>query len=96
MPLGAAGEVDPTLMALPRNKARPPESDQMRAGMPMAAALDDSDPQRVALDPDTHERVVVTGALIDGPRHIGRREAAFVLDDPEPDDQPDDQLAGVD
>ncbi len=85
MPEGEAGTVDPTLLApLPRNRSRPVESDEMRTGMPVAAVLGDEeavDPSRVVDDPDVAgQRLVVSGSLIEGPRHVGRRQAAAYFD----------------
>jgi hypothetical protein len=58
MPTGQAGDV---VIPLSRNRSRPPESDEMRAGMPRASSLnEDGTPQ---------------GVLIDGPQHVGRRSA---------------------
>lgn len=87
LPAGVAGEPDPGgLVRLPRNQARPPESDEMRAGMPVAGSAtpvepgDDVDDPRVVVDGDGR-RVRVSGTLIDGPWHVGRRPAA--VDDEE-------------
>lgn len=83
LPEGVAGEPDPAgLVRLPRNQARPPESDEMRAGMPVAASVtpvgpdEGADDPRVVLD-DKGNRVRVGGTLIDGPWHVGRRATAL-------------------
>lgn len=59
-PLGPAGEMA-QVVPLSRNRARPPESDEMRAGMPTAGALTDC--------------ASVRSSLIEGPRHVGMRWA---------------------
>lgn len=62
MPMGPGGEVA-GVVPLTRNRSRPPESDQMRSGMPRAGVLEATGTDQAA------------GALIDGPRHVGKRTA---------------------
>lgn len=95
VPLGPAGAIDPAavgvqpagpgpggspVQALPRNMARPPESDEMRQGMPVAASLDQGG------DDDAEGAEVPTGVLTSGPRHVGMRWAppALGVVEPEP------------
>jgi hypothetical protein len=78
MPLGTAGEVDPSMVGggaaggsvipLSRNMARPPESDEMRAGMPRAGSLHAEEAEEV-------DGEQPRGRLLDGPRHVGKRWA---------------------
>lgn len=71
---GAAPGVAPAapggLQALPRNRARPPESDEMRDGMPVAA-------RRVWATVDGKE-IEIESILGTGPSHIGMRRHANV------------------
>lgn len=63
------------LQVLPRNqiaqpgRTRPPESDEMRAGMPRAATIE------IEVDGETRE---VESVLFSGPRHIGMRRFSRV------------------
>jgi hypothetical protein len=89
LPLGPAGAIDPAVLGmappgggpvvgLPRNQARPPESDEMRAGMPVAASLHD--------DGDEEGDSPPAGVLSLGPRHVGKRWAPPALSAVEPDE----------
>lgn len=82
---GAAPPQPPgaSVVPLPRNQimARPPESDEMRAGMPRPA-------YRIT-DEETGEEIDVEGAMISGPRHIGMRRYARI-----DKDRPLDEQAG--
>jgi hypothetical protein len=69
------------LVTLPRNQimSRPPESDEMRAGMPRASVL--------VHDDETGEDIEIEGLMIGGPRHIGMRRFARIDKDRPLDEQ---------
>jgi hypothetical protein len=65
-----------TVIALPRNRMRPEESDEMREGMPKPAARTDA--AAMTKDGEVDDRA---GGLQFGPRHVGMRRHARVTKD---------------
>lgn len=78
-PMGGMGI--PAVVQLPRNQVmqRPPESDEMRKGMPRASV-------KVAIGEDGEE-IEVYPSLTEGPKHIGMRRYAGIKKDVPLDEQ---------
>lgn len=81
-----------TVVQLPQNRMRPPESDEQRAGMPVAGARRFAT-REVQIEEDDEVRTVRTASasLTEGPSHVGmRRNASVNKNTPLGDAQPDD------
>lgn len=81
----AAVETGPggTVVQLPMNRMRPPESDEQRAGMPVAGAARRFATREVEVEEDGETRKVRTAgaSLIEGPSHVGMRRHADITKD---------------